>query len=303
MDIKTNFHIQCNLKFSISPVSVDDLSYLLDDSEFHRIVKDASLYMICQRPCLLFRNLSIKNHENIQGEIFQTGKGKSINFDLPIYQKNIVQGEKRALQLKFSRNFGFQSKTDFEDNGLLEEMDNIELIIIKEKTGEHIKYITPDVILEKVWSKKWNCNISGELEYGSTFVVHYIGESVRQPIWKRLKSHSKLQHILSRENSFYPGIKLASELTVLLFRIADTYDLRKINGMSREELQQYLSNYPESINGVKHEDYNYLTYMIDEPITLVYGEKLFRCAVNDEKINTIFVDFENSKVEIQEHCH
>ena len=334
MNKKTKFHIQCNLKLSLSPVSVDDLSYLFDDPEFHRVVKNSSLYMICQRPCLLFRNLEI-NQSNIKGEIFQTVTNNVIKFNLPFFQKNVIEGNKREFKISFVQNHGFKSRIATKEKFELKEADNIESILLQEKNGKFIKYISPDTILERVWAKKWNCKILGKIKYESTFNLHYIGESVIQPIWKRLKNHSKLQHILSRENSYYQGINLSSELVVLIFRISATYDTRLIKKMKRDELANYLTksdqinndtiyydvekafikslqpkynirrynNYPESINGVKKEDFSFLSYMIDEPITLIHNEEKFECGTLGKKVNSIFVDFDNSKTNIEEHSH
>lgn len=327
-------HIQCNLKLSVSPISVDDLSYLWKDPEFHRIVKDASLYMICQRPCLLFRNLEI-NQENIKGEIFQTVTNNVIKFNLPIYQENVITGEKRALQIKFVQNHGFKSTIATKEEFKLKEADNIESILVQEKDGEFIKYISPDSILERVWSNNWKCEIVGNIKYESTFNLHYIGEAVIRPIWKRLKNHSNLQHILSREDSYYQGIKLSSELVVLIFRISDTYDTRIINNMKKNEVANYLTksdqinndtiyydvekafikalqpkynfqkygNYPQSINGIQKEEFSFLSYIIDEPITLICNEEKFKCGAINKKTNSIFVDFDDLKINIEEHSH
>ena len=53
--MQKNIHIE--FKNPLGIFNLDDFSYLYDDIEFKRIAENASLYLILQRPCLIFRNI------------------------------------------------------------------------------------------------------------------------------------------------------------------------------------------------------------------------------------------------------
>lgn len=329
----SKLNLNCQFKLALSPTSVDDFSYLANDSLLPRLLNESSFYFLCKRPCLLFKQLEIEDF-NIVGQIYQTVTEKIIDFKLPLFQENIIPGDKRNIKLGFSHNKGFNSKKTSKESLILKDFDNIELITISESEvteNSFIKYITPDIILERKWNEMWTCELNGELNSQNTFDILYIGESVKQPIWKRLNSHSKLQKILSRENPIYPGMKISSEIVILLFEIKSTDDVRMLSEMKKEDVIKYITqndnpsqksifydvekafikafnpryniqkydNYPKSTNGLYKEKYQTITYCIDDPITLVYNGELFECGTNKTKTNYIQVDLEQNKLKIK----
>jgi hypothetical protein len=329
----SKLNLNCLFKLALSPTSVDDFSYLVNDPLLPNLLIESSFYFLCKRPCLLFRQLEIKDF-TIVGQIYQTVTEKIIDFKLPLFQENIIAGDRRDIKLGLSHNKGFNSRKTSKENLNLKDFDNIELITISESEeieNSFIKYITPDIILERNWNKMWTCELNGELNPQSTFDILYIGESVKQPIWKRLNSHSKLQNILSRENPFYPGMKISSEIMILLFEIKSTDDARMLSEMKKEDIIKYITqndnpseksifydiekalikafnpryniqkydNYPKSTNGLYKEKYKTITYSISDPITLVYNGELFECGINKTKTNYIQVDLEQNELKIK----
>lgn len=329
----SKLNINCLFKLALSPTNVDDFSYLVNDPLLPDLLCDSSFYILCKRPCLLFRELELKDF-TLTGQIYQTVTEKVIAFKLPLFQENIISGVKRNIKLGLSHNKGFNSKMSSKENLNLKEFDNIELITVsesEEKGSAFIKYITPDIILERQWNKMWTCELNGELNHQKTFDILYIGESVKQPIWKRLNSHSKLQNILSREDPFYPGMKISSEIMILLFEIKSTDDSRMISKMKKEDIIKYITqkdnpsersifydiekafikafkpryniqkydNYPKSANGLYNEKYQTITYSISDPISLVYNGELFECGMNKTMTNYIQVDLKQNDLEIK----
>ena len=329
----SKLNLNCLFKLAFSPTNVDDFSYLVNDPLLPNLLSESSFYFLCKRPCLLFRQLEIKDF-TIVGQIYQTVTEKIIDFKLPLFQENIISGDKRKIKIGLSHNKGFNSKMASKKNLYLKEYDNIELIKVsesEENENSFIKYITPDIILERKWNKMWTCELIGELNHQSTFDILYIGESVKQPIWKRLNSHSKLQNILSRENPFYPGMKISSEIMILLFELKSTDDSRMLREMKKQDIIKYITqkdnaaeknifydiekafikafnpryniqkydNYPISENGLYKDNYQSLTYSISDPITLVYNGKLFECGVNKTKTNYIQVNVEQKELKIK----
>jgi hypothetical protein len=332
-DEMSKLDLDCLFKLALPPTNVDDFTYLVNDPLLPNLLSESSFYFLCKRPCLLFRQLEITNH-TIVGQIYQTVTEKVIDFKLPLFQKNIISGDKRDIKLGFSHNKAFNSKVTSKENLTLIGYDNIEIITVSEsdeKENSFIKYITPDIILERKWNNMWNCELKGDLNHQSTFEILYIGESVKQPIWKRLNSHSKLQNILSREYPFYAGMKISSEIIILLFELKSTDDSRMLSEMKKEDIIKYITqkdnaseksifydiekalikafnpryniqkydSYPKSKNGLYKDKYHTLTYSIADPITLVYNGKLFACGTNKTKTNYIQVNVDKKELEIK----
>ena len=332
-DKLSKLNINCLFKLALAPTSVDDFSYLVDDPLLPNLLDKSSFYFLCKRPCLLFRQLEIRDF-TIVGQIYQTVTERVIDFKLPLFQDNIISGDRRDIKLGFSHNKGFNPKKTSNENLNLKDFDDIELITISESEeieNTFIKYITPDIILERNWNKMWACELKGELNPQSTFDILYIGESVKQPIRKRLTSHSKMQNILSRENPFYPVIKISSEIMILLFEIKSSDDSRMLSQMKKEDIIKYITqndnpseksifydiekalikafnpryniqkynNYPKSTNGLYKEKYQTITYSICDPITLVYNGELFECGINETRTNYIQVDLEQNELKVK----
>ncbi|MDO1512184.1 hypothetical protein Q2T41_05895 [Maribacter confluentis] len=84
--------IQVEFKNPLGIFNLDDFSYLYNDKELKRIAEDSSLYFILQRPCLIFRNIKCST-KFLTGEISQPLTGINIKFQLPLYQKDVIETE------------------------------------------------------------------------------------------------------------------------------------------------------------------------------------------------------------------
>jgi hypothetical protein len=291
--------------------NLDDFSYLYEDKELKRIAEKASLYFILQRPCLVFRNLKL-TLKFIKGEIVQPFTGNYIEFELPLYQKDIIESDKTLkLELYFSYN-----KSLKEENNI---NDFVDCIIIKTPEQKNFtKLLTPDVILQRHYKKAWEVNIIGEINKLLEFDVKYIGHSVKQFISKRIKSHSNIQRILTTTQPLQKGMQISKELCVCLLEITDIHQVTTISSgdfLENEHLLKLPNNesiyydaekafihffaksseielenkdvyksYPKGKNGLFDEKYENIIYAINDDIIFKYGNQ----QLNNK--NAIYVD-------------
>lgn len=294
--------IQVEFKNPLGIFNLDDFSYLYDDKELKRIAEDSSLYFILQRPCLIFRNIKCST-KFLTGEITQPLTGISIEFQLPLYQKDVIEFE-RTLNIELHLCYNKSLKNENNLN------DFIDVIIIKipEETN-FTKLITPDTILRSHYNKNWKVNIKGETKKLLEFDVKYIGHSVKQFIAKRIKNHSNIQRILTTTLPIQKGMQISKELCICLLEINDIleaktisptdygsvdiinllklpneesiyYDAEKafINFFSKsnnnllENKDLYIS-YPKGTDGLFDEKYENIIYNIQDEITFKYGDK------------------------------
>ncbi len=115
--------IQVEFKNPLGIFNLDDFSYLYDDKELKRIAEESSLYFILQRPCLIFRNIKCST-KFLTGEITQPFSGNSIEFQLPLYQKDVIESEKTSnIELHLCYNKSLKDEKNLNDF--------IDVIIIK----------------------------------------------------------------------------------------------------------------------------------------------------------------------------
>jgi hypothetical protein len=296
--MEKNIHIE--FKNPLGIFNLDDFSYLYDDVEFKRIAENASLYLILQRPCLIFRNIKC-NSKIIKGEIVQPHTGSYIEFELPLYQKDVIEfDEIMNIELHLCYN-----KTLKEEHNLNNFIDVIIIKIPKEKN--YTKLLTPDTILQQYSNKTWKVNINGEINKFLEFDIKYIGHSVKQFIGKRIKNHSNIQRILTTTLPLQNGMQISKEICICLLEINNItglnvicpndylennnpfklpnnesiyYDAEKayINFFSKSndvslENKDVYNSYPKGKNGLFDEKYENIIYGIKDDITLKYGNQ------------------------------
>ena len=296
--MQKNIHIEFENPLGI--FNLDDFSYLYDDVELKRIAENTSLYFILQRPCLIFRNLNF-NSRVIKGEILQPYSGNYIEFQLPLYQKDVIEfDEEIKIELHLCYN-----KSLKDDNNI---NNFIDVIIIKIPEEEKFtKLLTPDIILQQYNNKAWQVNVNGEINKLLEFDIKYIGHSVKQFIGKRIKNHSNIQRILTTTLPFQRGMQVSKEICICLLEINNItelniispndylenknqlklpnyesiyYDAEKayINFFSKSdeaslENKDVYNSYPKGKNGLFDEEYENIIYSIKDDIIFKYGNQ------------------------------
>ncbi len=296
--MQKNIHIEFENPLGI--FNLDDFSYLYDDVELKRIAENASLYFILQRPCLIFRNLNY-NSKLIKGEIVQPYTGNYIEFELPLYQKDVIEfDEIMNIELHLCYN-----KSLKDDNNLNNFIDVIIIKIPEEK--KFTKLLTPDTILQQYSNNNWQLNLNGEINKFLEFDIKYIGHSVKQFIGKRIKNHSNIQRNLTTTLPFQKGMQISKEICILLLEITNIsglnyispndllevknllklpnnesiyYDAEKayINFFSKSndgslENKDIYNSYPKGKNGLFDEKYENIIYSIKDDIILKHGNQ------------------------------
>lgn len=314
--MQKNIHIEFENPLGI--FNLDDFSYLYDDIELKRIAKNASLYFILQRPCLIFRNL-IYSSKLIKGEVAQPYTENYIEFELPLYQKDVIESDEiMNIQLHLAYNKSLKQENNLNDF--------IDVIIIKIPEKKNFtKMLTPDTILQQYNKKAWQINLNGEINKLLEFDIKYIGHSVKQFIGKRIKSHSNIQRILTTTQPIQKGMQISKEICICLLEISEVselkiirpydslenenlfklpnkesiyYDAEKafINFFSKSnkvtlENKDVYNSYPKSKNGLFDEKYENIIYSIKDDITFKYGSQ----QLNNQ--NVIYVDRKLKTVE------
>ena len=294
--------IQVEFKNPLGIFNLDDFCYLYNDKELKRIAEDSSLYFILQRPCLIFRNIKCSINF-LTGEITQPLTGINIQFQLPLYQKDVIETENTSnIELHLCYNKSLKN----EEN----PNDFIDVIIIKIPEEKNFtKLITPDTILRSHYNKNWKVNIKGEIKKLLEFDVKYIGHSVKQFIAKRIKNHSNIQRILTTSLPIQKGMQISKELCICLLEINDILETKTISQndylsennsnllkLPNEESIYYdaekayikffsksnnsllenkdlYTSYPKGTNGLFDEKYENIIYNIQDEITFKYGDK------------------------------
>lgn len=323
--------LECSLIPALAATTIEDLSYLTKDPELWRILDGSSLYMLVKRPCLSFKSLVITTSK-IEGDIIQLGNQTSIHFHLPLLQEDVVTGEKRNLEVKLIYNNNYRKY--LQSQGFeLGHLDYVDTILLNEHSnngGKFIKYITPDLIIERTILNLWDCVLNNKINHLLTFEVLYIGEAVRSNIWQRVENHEKIQQILSQETSLNLGVSISQEIQILFFKLKSTSDIRIINEMSQEQVLNYIlqkdqvsngalyfdiekafikalrpkynvqlyGNYPDSVNGMISEKYSHVLYRIDFPYTLRTESNSFESNPGNGLTDALHVDFEVKSVNI-----
>ena len=241
------------------------------------------------------------NSKIIKGEIVQPHTGNYIEFELPLYQKDVVEfDEIMNIELHLCYN-----KTLKEDHNLNNFIDVIIIKIPKEKN--FIKLLTPGTILQQYSNKTWKVNLNGEINKFLEFDIKYIGHSVKQFIGKRIKNHSNIQRILTTTLPFQKGMQISKEICICVLEIGNItglnvicpndylensnpfklpnnesiyYDAEKayINFFSKSndislENKDVYNSYPKGKNGLFDEKYENIIYSIKDDIILKYGNQ------------------------------
>lgn len=296
--MEKNIHIE--FKNPLGIFNLDDFSYLYDDIELKRIAENASLYLILQRPCLIFRNIKC-NSKIIKGEIVQPHTGNYVEFELPLYQKDVIEFDE-IMNIELHLCYNKTLKEELNPN------DFIDVIIIKiPKEKNYTKLLTPDTILQQYNNETWKVNINGEINKFLEFDIKYIGHSVKQFIGKRIKNHSNIQRILTTTLPLQNGMQISKEICICLLEISNItglnviyqndslennnpfklpnnesiyYDAEKayINFFSKSndvslENKDVYNSYPKGKNGLFNEKYENIIYSIKDNITLKYGNQ------------------------------
>lgn len=199
------------IKITVEPaypiISCYEFEFLKKEKVVKDILKDATLYMIIQRPLVTFDDVCFCEDE-ITANI--SDKKTSIPVIIRPFKLNHEETHER---LEISTQF-FSDKQD------APPFQNIPAFKIHKENGDFLHLITPQ---KSIYEYQ---NGSELFEFGDNplklqkYKIHYIGQAFSQPIWNRLTGHEKLQSTLTKEDTISKVInKNAYEICLLLLKI------------------------------------------------------------------------------------
>lgn len=207
------------------PITNQEADWLWEDKEVREYVKESKLYMIVQRRCIQFYETEF---------VFEK---YHIEFKLKMGE---MYSTKIVLNLK--------NKIKNLDECTL-ELGN-KLIRIKDKNGNVLFWMTPDIFLFQLWRNEIS-DLTIDEDFKTyeftTFKVHYIGISKENDSFSRLfkNGHHARSKILSNVNPMDVNSRVTDEILILLF------DIKKFNITSFIEYdEKYLNYSTEDLNVV-----------------------------------------------------
>lgn len=288
------------LQLAYSPLCNYDFTILRSDVVIQSIIENSSLYVIGQRPEIRFDNIiNNENEKKVEFEIRQKNNPKVLKCKLPLFQEYIATDPRKEILMYLGSN---DSKNDFSSRPI-NNVHGIKFYQENESEENFLVWFTPEKFLQNYWKGHIEAEIEGNIHDFTKYKVHYVGQSTKQDIWKRLTGHEKLQDILSLEYPFSYGSLPTHEIVILPFgfkenlqfhtsggessteNLVDSYlgrnfpeqrtiflDAEKalINAMQPKYNDQLFKNYPKSTDGLHKHNYDSITYSFIDPITLQY---------------------------------
>lgn len=314
------------------PISNYDFTLIREEEVVQEYLKNSQLYMVSQRPKLLFDNVFIDVDQNIHFEIRQETTDYKIYGVLPIRQTAFLQDLEDEIYVEL----GSYNKSYIFEKPPFNNLDGFKFY---DKDQNFISWLTPERLIYEYSHN--TIEVAGLDGWGELFKykILYIGKSTDQNIWDRLTGHEKLQDILSNEYPLTYGTLPSQELTLLLFRInasenfevlGNFEDLKNINKILNPEEAESLyqlkappkeknifldaekvfvklfnpeynkvkfKSYPKSIDGLYKEKYDVFSYKLREDIVLICnGTEIFG-SLDDNGSDTIQI-IDNKEVKI-----
>ena len=203
------------LSLAYPPISNYDFTFIREEKVVQEYLKKSQLYMISQRPKLVFDNVFIDTDQNIHFEIRQETTDYMISGLLPIRQSAFLTDpdEDNYVELgSYNKDYKFEKAP----------YNNLDGFKFYDKDQEFIAWFTPERLIYDYLHG--NIEIAGLDGWSELFKykILYVGKATDQDIWLRLTGHETLQDIISKEFPLQYGTLPTHEITLLLFKINTT---------------------------------------------------------------------------------
>ena len=320
------------LSLAYPPIANYDFTFIREEKVVQDYLKNSQLYMISQRPKLIFDNVFIDTDQNIHFEIPQETLDYKILGVLPIRQTAFLTNLDEDVYLElgsYDKNYKFD-KAPF---------NNLDGFKFYDKDQKFISWLTPErLIYEYSHDVVEATGLDGWKELFK-YKILYVGKSTDQDIWERLTKHETLQDILSKKYPLKYGTLPSQEITLLLFRIkafenfevlGNFEDLLNIDKILKPEAIESLfqlkpppteknifldaekvfvkllnpeynsvkfRSYPKSKDGLYKEKYDLFSYKLRDNIVLICNETEIFGSFDDNESDTIQI-IDNKEVRI-----
>lgn len=318
------------LQLVYSPLCNYDFTSFRSDLVIQNVIQRSKLYIIAQRSEIRFDNIRPNlPDKSLEFEIRQQGNPNVLFCKMPLFQEHLAKDPTKEIILYFGSN----DPENVMDEFGLSNIHGFKLYEEYESDETFIAWFSPEKFLQNFWKGILDAEVSGDIHHFTKYKVHYVGQSTKQNIWKRLTGHNKLQDILSLEYPFSYGSLPTHEIVILMFGfkenlqfhtwgrespvedMVDSFlgknlpnertiflDAEKalINSMQPKYNQELFKKYPVSKDGLSKHKYNSISYSFSDPITLVYDKGEIEGGLSFFGGDALVVK-ENSSVELFKH--
>jgi hypothetical protein len=320
------------LSLAYPPIANYDFTFIREEKVVQEYLKKSQLYMISQRPKLVFDNVFIDTDHKIHFEIRQETTDFKIYGILPVRQSAFLTNpdEDNYLELgSYNKDYKFD-KAPF---------NNLDGFKFYDKDQNFIAWLTPERLIYEYSNDV--IEVAGLDGWRELFKyrILYVGKSTDQDIWQRLTGHETLQDIVSIEYPLQYGTLPSQEITLLLFKInafenfevlgsfADLLNIdKRLDPKAVESLFQLkalpaeknifldaekvfikllnpeynsvkFKSYPRSKDGLYNEKYDVFSYKLRDNIVLVCNETEIFGSTDDNESDTIQI-IDNKEIRI-----
>jgi hypothetical protein len=290
------------LELAYAPLTAYEFAVMKSDKLLDKALKEASLYIIGQRPVMSFENVIVdKVKYQLNFEIHQEGNKNKLKVNLPLIQT--VVGSKNDDTIVISFNY-FQDTKKAEFIPFV-KIHGFSLLKNQGNKNKFLIWFSPEKLLQNWWKGNIDCSVKGNYQSFTMYKVHYVGKATKQSILKRLTGHPTLQDILSLESPVTDKQLPANEIVILPFKFQENIQIQSfgpdsdietmvaafngcnypnqekifldaekalIKAIKPEYNKAMFNNYPVSKDGLYDESYNAISYSFIDPITLIYKE-------------------------------
>ncbi|NRT17178.1 hypothetical protein HNP99_003557 [Flavobacterium sp. 28A] len=300
------------LELGYAPLTAYEFAITKNDIFIERALKNASLYIIAQRPVITFENVSVdENSYSLIFEIHQKENSNIIKGKLPLIQKAVDSNDNDTIAVAFNY---LDKKSETQNSFPLYNIHGFSLVNVLENENKFLIWFSPEKLLQNWWKGNIECELYGDFRSFTIYKVHYVGKATRQSILKRLTGHNTLQDILSLESPVTEKQLPANEIVILPFEFKDNLqfqvfgkestienmvsslkgenypkqekvflDAEKalIKAMQPQYNKELFKSYPISKDGLYNDNYDTISYTFIDPITLKYSEgEILGCLTN-----------------------
>lgn len=197
-----------NVKSSMcySPLSIFEFRQLEEnqDEDVIKAINNGNIYLICKRPRLFFKSVSINHEKKLSVDVIQQDTLNTIAFEIPLIQKNILT-EDADIEIQFGT-FDYATSTPnwqamkekvFNGN----EFDGLKIYKITPAGKDFVVWLNPEKLMHLCFSGYIKAFLSASdasvIKNLVEYEVLYIGRS-KDMMHRQLK-HEHVQEILSKE--------------------------------------------------------------------------------------------------------
>lgn len=292
-----------HLRLAYCPLCNYDFTSVKKDPLIQSALEESSLYVIAQRPEIRFDNLIFDEKERIVSfEIRQKNNPNVLKCSFPIFQEHIATNFNKEVLASL----GSHLNTTLPTSPPFNDIHGIKFFQGNLNPENFLIWFSPEKFLQNYWKGYLEAKIEGDILSFTKYKVHYVGQSIKQDVWKRLTGHSTLQDIISLEYPFSFDTLPTHEIAIIFFNLEESIQMHTfgrgnediqdmvdsvmgrnlpekdrifldaekalINALQPKYNKQLFKSYPKSDDGLYNHKFDSISYSLLDPISLVYEE-------------------------------